>query len=135
MLRELPAPLLSRAAICLLSDLPDRSAAHVDALTALIRSGSPSARIDLPGGRTARRVYDLLCMDAPGNASAIPATPLRIPGTTELERWLVTVETSDTPAQGALALPLSESLYVRSRLPGDRILLSAGHRSLHRLMI
>ena len=134
-LRDLPSPLLSRAAICLLSDLPDRSAAHVDALCALIRSESPSARIDLPGGRTARRVYDLLCMDASDMVSLIPVTPLRIPGTTELERFLVTVELSETPSRGEIVLPVSDTLYVRSRMSGDRILLPAGHRSLHRLMI
>lgn len=133
-LAALPDPLLQRSAIRLLSDLPDRSAAHVEALCRLIRSENPSAQIDLPGGRAARRVYGLLLMDR-ASSSPIPRTFLSIPGETRIGTHVIRVARSETPLPGAINLPDVPELFVRSREPGDVIRLPGGSRTLHKLLI
>ena len=134
-LAVLPESLLHRAAIELLKDIPDRTSRHVDALCDLIRSSNPSAQLNLPGGRIARREYDLLLF-SPADALPLPTTPLCIPGVTQAGSWQITCRLSPVPTEG-LCLPYraDATYFVRARQPGDRLQLSGGSKSLKDLMI
>lgn len=90
----LPQPLAVRAARILLGRMEggneNCSAAHLEGLIALCRSGDPSAELNLPGGVTARRAYSRLIL----TRSAPPAAPenqvpLPLPGTAEWAGWTV----------------------------------------------
>ena len=133
-LRALPPPLLHRAAILLLSALPDRTAKHVEALCKLICSDHPSAQLSLPGGHAARREYDLLLMEA-SDAARIPWTALDLAGETRIGACSIVCSRTLEPLPGALLLPDCPALFVRSRLPGDRIPCSGGSRLLKKLLI
>ena len=78
-LGDLPQPLAVRAARALLARMnqgDDRcTAAHLEALAEVCRSGDPSAQIDLPGGLTARREYQLLVLSREQPAPLSPAPP------------------------------------------------------------
>jgi len=134
-LAPLPEPILHRAAIELLRDIPDRTSRHVDALCALIRSANPSAHLDLPGGRIARREYDRLLLE-PAEYPPVPTTQLRVPGITVAGRWQITCTLCNTPTDG-LCLPYRESAsyFVRTRQTGDRLTLPGGSKTIKDLMI
>ena len=129
-----PGPVLHRAALLLLNEIPDRTARHVQALCDLITSPKPSASIDLPGGRCARREYSLLRLDR-AKVAAIPCTQLTIPGQTTAGSLIFTCSAEPFAGAQALFWHPREPLFVRSRQPGDRIRLSGGSRSLKRLLI
>ena len=87
----LPQPLAVRAARILLGRMEggneNCSAAHLEGLIALCRSGDPSAELNLPGGVTARRAYSRLIL----TRSAPPAAPenqvpLPLPGQWRIRR-------------------------------------------------
>lgn len=85
LLAPLPGPVASRAARQLMERAgggKNCTAAHVDALLKLCRSGGPSGRADLPG-LTVRREYGALAL-TPASASALPPlpTPVREEGRT-----------------------------------------------------
>ncbi len=134
-LKSQPDPILHRAAILLLQGIPDRTARHVDALCALIRSTAPSARLDLPGGKTARREYDLLLF-SPAVYAPIPHTVLLIPGSVRVGSWQIDCQLSENRTKN-LCIPYDpgESYYVRARQSGDRLSLPGGGKSLKNLMI
>ena len=130
----LPQPLAVRAARSLLGRMEhgneNCSAAHLEGLVALCRSGDPSAELNLPGGVTARRVYSRLIL----TRSAPPAAPesqvpLPLPGTAELAGWTVhsTLENYRGQRQGPLQFWLDQDavqiLTLRGRRTGDRLKL------------
>ena len=134
-LAALPEPILHRAAIELLKDIPDRTSRHVDALCSLICAGKPSAQLSLPGGRIARREYDTLYLQAAAY-TAVPATQLSVPGLTIAGRWQIECTLCNTPTEG-LCIPYRQgTVYqVRSRLAGDRLTLPGGSKTIKDLMI
>lgn len=118
---------------------------HMEQLSALLYSDSPSAKADFPGGIVLQRNYDRLCI-ANAPAQAIPTTPLNIPGITAIPgtgmqiicsgpKKFEKIENSPTNFHLRYDMIISGSLMVRSRQTGDRICLSGGSRSLKRLMI
>ena len=90
---RLPQPLAVRAVRALLaraSGGDDRcSAAHLEALTDLCRTQDPSARIDLPGGLTARREYGLVVLARDTAPQVLEPTSLALPGETQAPPFLV----------------------------------------------
>lgn len=130
----LPQPLAVRAARSLLGRMEDGnencSAAHLEGLVALCRSGAPSAEMNLPGGITARRVYSrlILTRSVPPAAPENPV-PMPLPGTAELAGWMVssTLEIYRGQRQGPLQFWLDRDavqiLTLRGRQTGDRLKL------------
>lgn len=104
----------------------DCSAAHLEALVGLCRGDAPSAQIHLPGGRIARRVYELLEITA-----APEAGPIR-PFTPEASE----VPVPGTPWTARISPPPWPGLVIRARQTGDCITLPGRHsRSLKKLLI
>lgn len=130
-----PEPILHRAAIELLRDIPDRTARHVQALCDLIRSENPSARLHLPEGRIARREYGLLFL-SPDIHEPTPTVSLKIPGMTIAGRWQIECVLTPQRTDG-LCIPYNAGAhyFVRTRQTGDRIRLPGGSKSLKALMI
>ncbi len=137
-LLDAPRPLRRRALRRLLEDagLRDVTAAHLEAAEALLRSG-PSARLDLPGGVTLRRVYGLVTAQAeewepfepfwlplPGEVPLSGGRTLRCRGPLPFD-----------PALPGLLLRPPGPLLVRPRRPGDRLRLSGGEKSVKKLLI
>ena len=125
-----PDPLAVRAVRQLLAvtagGTTNCAAAHLEAVVALCRGDSPSAEARLPGGRTARRVYDrLVITDRPPPPPLEPFAPRRgenpVPGTD----WTLRLDAGPWPG-----------LVVRPRQPGDEIVLPGrSRRSLKKLFI
>ena len=125
--------------------LEDPSEVLVRSLERLLRAG-PSARIDLPGGNTARREYDLLLFSPPPQAPEDWSVPLIAPGTTALPGGLGKIVCSVTKNLyfsqknlNTFALKcdmiLQHTCQLRSRRPGDRLTLPGGTKTLKALMI
>lgn len=125
--------------------LEDPAWVYVEALEALLTAG-PSARLDLPGGRTVHRVYDRLCLGPPRAASPLPELRLRVPGETPLPEGAGRICCFVTKNSNFSKKNLTTfafkcdmigtlELRVRSRLAGDRLRLSGGAKSLKALMI
>lgn len=124
----------------------DVSAKHIEALRGLLEADCPSAQLSLPGGVTARRCYDALELTRQ-EAAFLPQTPLNLSGTTELAPIGMQVQClavysfekiANTPFQFALKYDMmsADPLFVRSRRPGDFLLMPDGHRkSLKKLLI
>ena len=127
---DAPAALAPRIARQLLSLLTggktDYSAAHLEAVVRLCRGDDPSAEAHLPGGVTARRVYEKLlltdCLDPPPLEPFAPRQGENpIPGT----GWTLRLDGDPWPG-----------LVVRHRRTGDEISLSGRpRRSLKKLFI
>ena len=125
--------------------LEDPSIVYVQALEALLTSG-PSAKLDLPGGRTARREYDLLCFSPAASLPGLPELELAIPGTMTLPDGLGTIrcfvtKNSNFSKKNLTTFALkcdmiaAREFRVRGRRPGDRLTLPGGTKSLKDLMI
>ena len=67
------------------------SAAHLSALISLCRSPDPSARLSLPHGLTARRVYDRLDLTVLPDPCPPDPTPLPLPGQIHVSGGVLTV--------------------------------------------
>lgn len=146
-LLELDPVIRRRVLLAALRDLglEDPAAVYVNALEGLLRAG-PSARIDLPGGRQARREYDLLQFDFPTQPIILEETELTVPGTTVLPdglgeiRCFVT-KNSNFSKKNLTTFALkcdmiaSSVIRVRGRRSGDRLTLTGGTKSLKELMI
>lgn len=129
---QLPDPLAVRAVRLLLTRLrgtgANCTAAHLQAVVALSRGSSPSARTDLPGGLLARRVYDRLeIVSAPLSPDFAPAD-LYLPGSLTLAAGTLTACAGiwDGGPVTPFAFPLSRDLIpprltVRPRRTGDRL--------------
>ena len=125
--------------------LEDPAEVYVEALEALLRAG-PSASLDLPGGRKARREYDLLRFGPAAAPKTLPEMPLRVPGDTVLPgdlgriRCFVT-KNSNLSKKNLTTFALKcdmiapSEMTVRGRRPGDRLRLPGGSKSLKALMI
>ena len=129
-LGDLPQPLAVRAARALLARMnqgDDRcTAAHLEALAEVCRSGDPSAQIDLPGGLTARREYQLLVLSREQPAPLSPA-PLPLPGQLRQGDWTITCRLEhycgqpQRPLDFYLDRRAVPALTVRRRRTGDRL--------------
>ena len=127
---QAPNPLAVRAVRQLLAltagGTTDCAAAHLEAVVTLCRGDSPSAEVRLPGGRTARRVYDrLIITDRPPPPPLEPFAPLRgenpVPGTD----WTLRLDVDPWPG-----------LVVRPRQVGDELVLPGRpRRTLKKLFI
>lgn len=125
--------------------LEDPAQVYVEALERLLCAG-PSASVRLPGGRAARRRYDLLYFSGGEAPPPLAELPLRIPGSTVLPngggtiRCLVTKNLKNfkkKPTTFALKCGMIATLElrVRGRRSGDRLTLPGGTKSLKALMI
>ena len=132
-----PVPLQRRAIRKYLSCIPELSFRNVDDVYNLMASSNPSARLSLPGGHILCRVYDTLMLD-PAVCSA-PSPLWLSPGDTKpFGPWSLSLKRGPCPAElpaGTIALSLPGPLLIRSRLPGDRIRLSAGEKKLKKYLI
>lgn len=127
---QAPDPLAVRAVRQLLAmtagGATDCAAAHLEAVVALCRGDNPSGEVQLPGGRTARRVYDrLVITDRPPPPPLPPFAPVRgvnpVPGTD----WTLKLDAYPWPG-----------LVVRPRQVGDELTLPGRpRRSLKKLFI
>lgn len=127
---QAPDPLAVRAVRGLLArtagGITDCAAAHLEAVTALCRGSDPSGEVRLPGGRTARRIYDrLVITDRPPLPPLDPFAPRRgenpVPGTD----WILRLDAAPWPG-----------LVIRPRRTGDEIVLPGRpRRSLKKLFI
>lgn len=144
-LSALPDALAPRAARLLLARLrggdTDLAAAHLLGVVGLCRGDSPSARLSLPGGLTARREYGTLVLTTRSDPDPCPVCPLAMPGETALgefraacrpvvyhgepqEPWHFWLRRDCTP------------LMARPRREGDRLSLPGrGSRTVKKLMI
>lgn len=134
-LAALPEPLALRAAKALLETPGGEdvgyTAAHLRSILALCRSQSPSARIDLPRGRQARREYGRIVVGpAPAQALFSPV-PLVPDGVTPLPGWQAVCRRGTRPP-GQRPTPehfylkasaLAQGAFFRPRQEGDRIAL------------
>ena len=146
-LRALDPVLRRRVLLGLLTGLglEDPALVYVEALERLLQAG-PSASAALPGGRSARRTYDLLDFSEPAAQPALDRTALRIPGRTELPDGIGVIVCSVTKNSKISKKNLTTfalkydmiialEICVRGRRPGDRLRLSGGTKSLKALMI
>ena len=139
-LLEEPAAIYTRAVLFWLRrcGVRDPGHVHVQAVCDLMQTQQGSARLDLPGGVTVCRTYDLLCTGTQQPAPAPALLP--VPGCLFWGSWRIAAETvpcwdGTVPPDGhALALP-ALPVTVRSRLPGDRLHMPGRGSSLKRLLM
>lgn len=147
-LRALAPVLRRRVLLGLLRELPLKNPSEraVLALEELVFSEDPSARLSLPQGFTARRVYDSLCLAALPEEPVFAETTLNVPGVTELSgnqgRMICYVtKNSKISEKNPYTFLLSCDMIaedhwrVRPRRTGDTLTLSGGTKTLKRLMI
>lgn len=150
-LRAQPEALFSRAVRMLLRTIsvPKLTSAHIRAVCGIIAADAPSARVSLPGGFAAERVYD--CLRLSREAAPAAWTPVRLltDGSTELralglrirchvvEKLEKSQENRNSPCTFACkcAMMEPETLTARPRAEGDTMRLAGGSRTLKRLMI
>lgn len=141
-----PDPLEKRALRLILRDwLPqDVAYTHICALQELLRSSSPSAKLSLPGGLTARRSYEAFEILRETPLTFSPVT-LQIPGKTRIAplNLKIICEITEnygffknTPFHFALKYDMivRNINRVRPRRTGDRLTLNCG-KSLKKLFI
>ena len=113
---------------------PER--AHLELVDSLVFSKRPSARVDLPGGMTVERCYDVLQICC---RQRFEPVVLRCPGVTEIPQLGLRVECSPAAEirnqDNVFTVAPQGSLMLRSRLVGDEIRLSGGTKSLKKLFI
>lgn len=104
------------------------TAAHLQDMVTLCRSADPAARISLPGGVMARRVYDRLELVREDPTHELAPVLLPLPGELILPFGTITVEqiVYTAQAQTAVSFYLSctkttAGLYLRSRRTGDEL--------------
>ena len=122
------------------------TAAHLNAITALAAGKDPSAKVSLPEGWEARRVYDklLLCRAEQQRTPPEPVT-LAMPGVTEWDKDYLLVctreekaEIGKNPALFFLACDtIKGAVAARPRRTGDRLALPGrtGAKSVKKWMI
>ena len=136
-LREMHPALRARALERFLKEngVPEPEKRHIALLEQLVFSDKPSARVDLPGGITVARRYDTL--EVLGEAQ--PLSERVLEGSLELPELGLRVvcaeaDTIVNTPDTFTVIPAGK-IVVRSRLPGDRIRLSGGTKSLKKLFI
>lgn len=146
LLADAPDPIAVRVARQLLKRLrggDDTCAAtHLEAVTALCRSDSPSAQADLPGGILARREYDKLTLFRDTPPSDLEAKRLLMPGETACGSWQIRCTVEEYTGQFHsdrecwLSREKIDSLWVRPRRTGDRLRLPGrADRSVKKWMV
>ena len=136
-LREMHPALRARALERFLKEngVPEPEKRHIALLEQLVFSDKPSARADLPGGITVARRYDTL--EVLGEAQ--PLSERVLEGSLELPELglQVVCAEADTIVNtlDTFTVVPAGKIVVRSRLPGDRIRLSGGTKSLKKLFI
>ena len=136
-LREMHPALRARALERFLKEngVSEPEKRHIALLEQLVFSDKPSARADLPGGITVARRYDTLVVlgEAQPLSERVLEGSLELP---ELGLRVVCAEADtivNTP--DTFTVVPEGRIVVRSRLPGDRIRLSGGTKSLKKLFI
>lgn len=115
--------------------VPEPEKRHIALMEQLVFSDKPSARADFPGGVVIARRYDTL--EALGEAQPLPERVLE--GGLELPELglravcVAAEEIVNTP--DTFTVVPRGKMVIRSRCPGDRILLSGGTKSLKKLFI
>ncbi len=136
-LREMHPALRVRALERFLKEngVPEPEKRHIALMEQLVFSDKPSARADFPGGVVIARRYDTL--EALGEAQPLPERVLE--GGLELPELglravcVAAEEIVNTP--DTFTVVPRGKMVIRSRCPGDRILLSGGTKSLKKLFI
>ena len=136
-LREMHPALRVRALERFLKEngVPEPEKRHIALMEQLVFSDKPSARADFPGGVVIARRYDTL--EARREAQPLPERVLE--GGLELPELglrvtRVPAETIENTPDTFTVVPRGK-MVIRSRCPGDRILLSGGTKSLKKLFI
>lgn len=136
-LREKHPALRARALERFLKEngVPEPEKRHIALLEQLVFSDKPSARADLPGGITVARRYDTL--EVLGEAQ--PLSERVLEGSLELPELGLRVVCAEADTivntPDTFTVVPEGRIVVRSRLPGDRIRLSGGTKSLKKLFI
>ena len=136
-LREMHPALRARALERFLKEngVPEPEKRHIALLEQLVFSDKPSARADLPGGITVARRYDTL--EVLGEAQ--PLSERVLEGSLELPELGLQVVCAEADTivntPDTFTVVPAGKIVVRSRLPGDRIRLSGGTKSLKKLFI
>ena len=136
-LREMHPALRARALERFLKEngVSEPEKRHIALLEQLVFSDKPSARADLPGGITVARRYDTLeKLD-----KAQPFSERVLEGSLELPELGLRVVCAEADTivntPDTFTVIPEGRIVVRSRLPGDRIRLSGGTKSLKKLFI
>ena len=126
-------PLAVRAARSLLCRVNggcgDCTAAHLEGLVDLCRSPDPSARLDLPGGLTARREYQRLVLTRAAAPDPPEELPLPTPGSCRAGGWQISCTQERYSGQRQekwefwLDCASAPALSLRVRRTGDRLKL------------
>ncbi len=136
-LREMHPALRARALERFLKEngVSEPEKRHIALLEQLVFSDKPSARVDLPGGITVARRYDTL--EVLGEAQ--PLSERVLEGSLELPELGLRVVCAEADTivntPDTFTVVPEGRIVVRSRLPGDRIRLSGGTKSLKKLFI
>lgn len=136
-LREMHPALRARALERFLKEngVSEPEKRHITLLEQLVFSDKPSARADLPGGITVARRYDTL--EVLGEAQ--PLSERVLEGSLELPELGLRVVCAEADTivntPDTFTVVSAGKIVVRSRLPGDRIRLSGGTKSLKKLFI
>ena len=136
-LREMHPAIRARALERFLKEngVPEPEKRHIALLEQLVFSDKPSARADLPGGITVARRYDTL--EVLGEAQ--PLSERVLEGSLELPELGLRVVCAEADTivntPDTFTVVPAGKIVVRSRLPGDRIRLSGGTKSLKKLFI
>ena len=136
-LREMHPALRARALERFLKEngVPEPEKRHIALLEQLVFSDKPSARADLPGGITVARRYDTLVV----LGEAQPLSERVLEGSLELPKLGLRVVCAEADTivntPDTFTVVPEGRIVVRSRLPGDRIRLSGGTKSLKKLFI
>lgn len=112
---------------------PERS--HILLAESLVFSEKPSARADFPGGVTVARCYDSLRVVTAGHA--LEAIPIAVPGVTEAGEYRILCFPAEKIINTAdiFTVTVQGEVTLRSRLPGDKMCLPSGTKSLKKLFI
>lgn len=138
-LKCMPAASRSRSIFNFLQKcgIPEPEAEHIAFVEKLVFSNNPSARASLPGGILIARNYDTLQKQQ--WAEKLESAILQNNSAVQLDALGVRIccrpasELCDTTT--CFSVVPQGRIYVRSRLPGDKIRLSGGTKSLKKLFI
>lgn len=138
-LRQMPQALRSRALSRFLEQcgVKEPEAEHITLAEALIFSEKPSASASFPGGVTVTRCYNRL--EKQTDSVCLAERVLPCPGTVEMDELGLRIVCS--PAQNlsnrtdCFTVVPKGKMSIRSRMPGDKIRLPGGTKSLKKLFI
>ena len=142
---SLPLPIAVRGVRTLLERLCGTgrcSAVHLHAVVDLCRGDNPSGYCRLPGGLTARRIYDRLEIGRFASRTPLTHQNLTLPGCVQLDWGRIEAAPAiynsevQSPYSFYLACDTATALLVRPRCTGDFLAGPGGHRrTLKKLMI